>query len=410
MNINDDVIREWFYRLPKGYAEAPYSESELFVLADVIAEHDATVGKPIPEAVELVTEEDSDIVSIIKSIGLPQNVNTSIIDVYNGLSDKEKDEFNKNLRTHTIKSFVSSGWKSFEKFFEVNVGGPRGGMGNGEVPILLGVKDSEPGGTSQHDIVMPYGEWEVKELSKGNAFDPASLGIATQYKLSSNIQEFYNEIVEPVSAIGDPYESLKDMVDPESAESLKKLIMIFETRFIESIDIQNIKSIRNWKKSAFHNWYEGFKELHNIFYKTNLDVDIKDTRLSVASGGKQQTYWIADKDAEEINTSSSNDSTATITVGDPIDNINTNIKVWFNRIMQNEFIKNPNQFISELNAIKTNFFESIYGLIWYKNRNPKPHIASASDFGVERLAGNRYMIIDLQAPTAQGYAYLEAQE
>jgi hypothetical protein len=45
MNINDDVIREWFYRLPKGYAEAPYSESELFVLADVIAEHDTTVGK-----------------------------------------------------------------------------------------------------------------------------------------------------------------------------------------------------------------------------------------------------------------------------------------------------------------------------------------------------------------------------
>jgi hypothetical protein len=57
MNINDDVIREWFYRLPKGYAEAPYSESELSVLADVIAEHDTTVGKPIPEAVELVTEE-----------------------------------------------------------------------------------------------------------------------------------------------------------------------------------------------------------------------------------------------------------------------------------------------------------------------------------------------------------------
>jgi len=81
MNINDDVIREWFYRLPKGYAEAPYSESELSVLADVIAEHDATIKKVIPEAVELVTEEDSDIVSIIKSIGLPKNVNTQIIDV-----------------------------------------------------------------------------------------------------------------------------------------------------------------------------------------------------------------------------------------------------------------------------------------------------------------------------------------
>jgi hypothetical protein len=58
MNINEEVIREWFYRLPKGYAEAPYTESELTVLADVIAEHDSNVGKPIPEAVELVTEEE----------------------------------------------------------------------------------------------------------------------------------------------------------------------------------------------------------------------------------------------------------------------------------------------------------------------------------------------------------------
>jgi hypothetical protein len=61
MNINDDVIREWFYRLPKGYAEAPYSDSELSVLADVIVEHDATIKKVIPEAVELVTEEDGQV-------------------------------------------------------------------------------------------------------------------------------------------------------------------------------------------------------------------------------------------------------------------------------------------------------------------------------------------------------------
>ena len=28
----DAIIREWFYRLPKGYANAPYSEKEMDTL------------------------------------------------------------------------------------------------------------------------------------------------------------------------------------------------------------------------------------------------------------------------------------------------------------------------------------------------------------------------------------------
>ena len=95
MNINEEVIREWFYRLPKGYAEAPYSESELTVLADVIAEHDSNVGKPIPEAVELVTEAiaaptfhneivntfgEGNIPAVSKKYNLPEESGRFIID------------------------------------------------------------------------------------------------------------------------------------------------------------------------------------------------------------------------------------------------------------------------------------------------------------------------------------------
>ena len=85
MNINDEIIREWFYRLPKGYAEAPYSESELTVLADVIAEHDATVGKPVPEAVELVTEESEvdDLADLFDALkGLPKRGQFDILAKY----------------------------------------------------------------------------------------------------------------------------------------------------------------------------------------------------------------------------------------------------------------------------------------------------------------------------------------
>lgn len=40
INIDwDEIITEWFYRLPKGYAEQPYSESELSVLNQVLLEY-----------------------------------------------------------------------------------------------------------------------------------------------------------------------------------------------------------------------------------------------------------------------------------------------------------------------------------------------------------------------------------
>ena len=42
----DKIVREWFYRLPKGYADAPYSQQELAILDEVMTEN----GVSLPEA------------------------------------------------------------------------------------------------------------------------------------------------------------------------------------------------------------------------------------------------------------------------------------------------------------------------------------------------------------------------
>lgn len=39
----DCIVKEWFYRLPKGYADAPYTEEELRVLNEVLAENNITI-------------------------------------------------------------------------------------------------------------------------------------------------------------------------------------------------------------------------------------------------------------------------------------------------------------------------------------------------------------------------------
>ena len=41
----DYIVREWFYRLPKGYADAPYTEEELRVLGNVLTEQGISLNK-----------------------------------------------------------------------------------------------------------------------------------------------------------------------------------------------------------------------------------------------------------------------------------------------------------------------------------------------------------------------------
>ena len=410
------IINEWTYQLDSGY---PTKDSDYEILRNVLREmnmlSEQEIDQTIYQAKGLYEQEpESENLSIesIKSIllntlKLPAGVIDQIVNIYNTLSTNDQQLFNKNFRTHTIESFVAEGWKAFKEFFLVNVGGARGGMGNGEISILLGVKDSMPGGTGFHDIIMKNGEWEVKELKSGK-FDPAQAGLANKFEITPKIQDFYKKIVEPIRNIGDPYEALHHLVDPNSADDLKKLIRIFETRFEEAID-PGMFSKFEWKKTAFHNWYEGFKELHNIFYKTKLDSDVKDTRLTVDSDGNKEAYWISDDDAEQIELSAGEDAPAVIAVGDAVDNINTNVIVWFKRLERNEFVKNPQNYLFELNKIKNDFFDGILGLIWYNYRNPEPHIAKPEDFVIDQLSQGRYRFVLKNIPSSAGYEYLQKQ-
>jgi len=412
MNI-DSILTEWCYRLPLGY---PSKSKDYEVLYDVLIENSnisPDEAHSIVQRARSISEAPDDEVLQSTSInfnelGLSNDVVRQIRIQYNALSDSEKEEFDKNYRKHTIESYVAGGYKAFTKFFLVNVGGARGGMGNGEISVLLGVADSKPGGTAQHDIVMPYGEWEVKELGKGNKFDPAAEGLSSKFALTEKIQSFYKDIVLPVDQIGDPYEQLHHLVDPSSHEQLKRLIMIFETRFSEAIDLDKLQSLE-WKKSAMFNWYNGFKELHDIFYNTKLDTSVKDTRLTVNTNGNEESYWIDDSDAEFIRRTAGTKNPANILVGDLVSDQNTDIVIWFKRIARNEFIREPDNFITELNKIKSSFFNNIAGLIWYYTKDPVPHISAPEDFAIDTLSQGRYRFVLKNISANNGYTYIEQQ-
>ena len=417
----DSIITEWTYRLPKGY---PETHSDYNILRDVLTEMTAlseTDKNMIVQRSMGLTEQPTDELETptneinFNELGLSADIVRQIEFAYTALSNVEKAEFKKNYRTHSIQSYVESGYKAFEKFFMVNVGGARGGMGNGEICVLLGVADSKPGGTAQHDIVMPYGEWEVKELSgnkdsgtSNGKFDPAGEGRASKFPLTEKIQNFYKDIVAPVDQLGDPYEQLHHLVDPSSHEQLKRLIMIFETRFSQAIDDVQFKKME-WKKSAMNNWYEGFKELHDIFYNTKLDTSVTDTRLTVSTDGNESSYWIDDEDASSIRQSAGTADTADILIGEPVTDVNNDIIIWFKRLARNEFIREPSNFIAELNTIKSSFFNSISGLIYYDYRTPVPHIGTVADFAIDLVSLGIYRFVLKSMPANNGYSYIEHQ-
>jgi len=198
MTTINSILTEWTYRLPKGY---PTKVKDYDVLREILDEMtdfpDREKENIVRRAKGLAEQEDDveisdteQIASTLTEIGLPEDLVNQVIVKYNELSDSEKENFKSNFRSHSIESYVQSGWKPFKDFFMVNIGGARGGMGNGEVPILLAVKDSKPGGTAQHDIVMSNGEWEVKEIKSGK-FDPAKSGLVSKFELTIKIKNFY---------------------------------------------------------------------------------------------------------------------------------------------------------------------------------------------------------------------------
>ena len=43
----DKIIHEWFYRLPKGYAIAPYTKQELDILDEVLTENGVSLNEDV---------------------------------------------------------------------------------------------------------------------------------------------------------------------------------------------------------------------------------------------------------------------------------------------------------------------------------------------------------------------------
>jgi len=397
----DRIVKEWFYRLPNGYAEAPYSDDELKVLHEVLDE----------SGVSLNEAEGSDYFDIlVTEAKLDESLARQVVTIYDKLSPAEKKAFDENFRQHTVESFVDSGWKPFVKFYNIAFQEKvAGGIGRGEVQILLGVKGSETGGTGKHDIVMAQGgEWEVKELDK-QAFRPAKAGLAFKFSLTTMIKEFYDNVVFTYQEMDEARSGLKDMVDESVREDVDKILDIIETNFARIGERQKINAAGEWNQGDFDAWYTGFVELNKLLSK--IDVDIRDTRIIVKSGATKTAFWISAEDAEKIEKNSAEDGSVSVDIGNKIDRESVDNKIWFKYLQNFIFVKDPDEFINYIREPRKAFFDGVLGLIFFRKKeaNARPYIGLPNDFAIYAVSQGQYRFRHRGHSSIQKYEYLKRQ-
>ena len=393
----DSILTEWSYRLPKGY---PTKSKDYELLYHVILEMtDLTPLEArvvVNRAQGIITEQTD-----FSQLNLSDDLTQQIQDRYDSLSPQEQEQFNKNYRQHSVESYMSSGYRAFTKFYDIlPTGKSAAGMGKGEIQILLAVANSQPGGTASHDIVMPGGEWEVKEIGKlprptksgemgkapeGKTFRPAKSGMPVDGDLLTQTVNFFNDIVKPLANMGDSFEELKDLVDPHSWKQLNELIQVLERIFIPLQD--NVANTEISYKSGWAQMHKGWELIHDILWKTDLDTDVRDTRLTIKTGNQSASYWITAEDFEKIQQGAGDQIEVSIKIGQQITNETNNAAIWFNKLKHNDLVKNPNYMIQLLNSTKNKFFDGILGLIAYDVNNPGiPIVTTSSDWAIIGLS------------------------
>lgn len=179
----EDIIREWFYRLPKGYAQPPYTKKEMDVLHAVLEEHNVNGSifvkedryvnqafhdaEPVKEASQEDFNLDPKFIEMIEKAGKINDFNEflkllpggdsleAINRFFNEMTPSESKEFVKLLYSETKIDALDN--LKYDKGVAAKLVKlePKG-LGRGEIylaALLRGAKVS--GGGESYDLTLP---------------------------------------------------------------------------------------------------------------------------------------------------------------------------------------------------------------------------------------------------------------
>jgi hypothetical protein len=393
-----EIIKEWFYRLPKGYAEAPYTKKEMDVLHTILEEEGKNGSVFITEVDQLdqafhdaePVEEAEDVTStnlalwepmeqqlfdekVFSEAGTYQDVIDFARITFLKLGKAEAKQVALAYRKQSVAEFVDKGWKTFTKFMAFD----RKGFGRGELATLMGIQGSQSGGTAEHDLKVGGTTIEVKEVV-GNTIRPAKSGMAARMPWSKQIRSLYQDAVEPMASDTYMREVLK-LLFPKDAKLQELMDMFADGNEFSNVSKKGttLFGADGVERGAddMNSLYQGLIKAQQIL--TNKFLEDKSITAMKLLGATQGKFAIGDKDAEKLQSVPVTGKEVTLDIV-PIKASDTEeANLWLYNLSNHPWVKNPQLYVNQLVQARDIYFASIPSgkILWFqttsKNKTPK---------------------------------------
>jgi|GEM_PF-1947612 len=294
------------------------------------------------------------------------------------------------------------------------------GTGPGEILITWLVKDAvTQGGGESFDIKYKDQKWEVKSLISSkdgkigptpDSIDGAKYSDTTNYALTSELQSFYKDVLD-IYYDNDHRGTVLSLTDDESEK--KAITEILDA--LESIPRTTADGSKNLSQqmtelvpSIFDKFYNGIVKINRNLKKVqNLQGS---SRIAVKSKTTDSQYWLDPEAVDKITTAAGTDKDVNIKVGTEITDENKDAKIWFSKLISNNFVKNPKTFTKQLKSMLDGFLEGKDGLI-YLTPPGKFNIAyDMGDFHVNKITRGKYRFMLDGFRKGGDYEYAKGQK
>ena len=338
MSIVDKLYTEWAWRTRTGVPDINNPEDKA-ILDKLISEitEDAAKNRSIEQ-----------ILNELQSAGVKDAYTLrSIQNTYNSFDEGKKTTFNKYFRTLSLnQSNLDIIGSVYSEFFDAKASK---GMGRGEAMIILGIKDSKSGGTAEKDILVGGKTYEVKELS-GAEFSLAKDGDINGTEYDTNFTQFKKIFSDAV------LEVVEEKVTDKEYELLKG---------VQEYTQKN--TTRNQSKGYINSVKASAEILGRVL------PDLQDQDLHYINVNGRMNISISADDLEKLVPGNK----VEIQLGEELKDARRHIDL----LKKHPWITNPGSNINQLEAILSNFFSKVDGMILYgyKGDLTSPYLASPQE-------------------------------
>lgn len=387
----DEVLAEWFYRLPKGYAEEPYSNADLYVLEQCIHEFRNGGFKPIinearegtkrsktavvePKSVLSVAknfvkflpeEKHALLVKFIEDIPY-QSLQQNTINFLASLKGAEAEKYANSFKTLTgVKKLNDEQYTDYKPLWNLNV---EKAMGRGELYIAFRVKGAiTQGSSASYDVAVGSKHYEVKSLDAGEEGNRGSIRPGAEGKASRH-PYFTNPLMSlagTIHAMKDPeiQAAILKLGDPEKMQKVLDIINATPTVRPKSGNpiTETPGDVPISVMGALYKAAVALKSLR----PGATGKDVTSSRITVKNNDTAATYWITPDDVSDIVKAAGKNKSATIKVGTKVTDESKDAKILLVNLLNHPFVKKPSFFTEGLSNIKAQFFGDKAGLVYF---------------------------------------------